>query len=151
MDPRSYIIRSMRLQQSDNKPQSVRVIVSRNFIKNIRRDNGPSRRQKSEDRMRFASSHRRQTQRQVFYAICSQYLLDCCEMLPPTTYQPHRSLPPTNGNDLRTFGTFRATCVYFDFVSDYWLALYEVGIVQEYTQVCRFFPIHQVGIVKCFP
>lgn len=66
MDPRPYIIRSMRLQQSNNKPLSARLIVSRNFIKNIGHDNGTFRRQKSEERMRFASSRRRQTRATYF-------------------------------------------------------------------------------------
>lgn len=101
---RPYIIPSMRLQQSNNKPLSARLIVWRNFIKNIGHDNRTFRRQKSEERMRFASS-RRQTRatdflRNVRHKERSFVARGCFH--PQVSSTAHRSLR-TIGSD---FGTF---------------------------------------------
>lgn len=82
----------------NNKPLSVLPIVWRNFIKNIGRYNRMSRRQKSEERMRFASIHRRQTYCGDFLRnLCNKKILIVCRarMFPPT-FQRGSSLITNN-------------------------------------------------------
>lgn len=117
--PRTFFIRSIRYINRTTW-HCILSIVWRNVIKKFGRCKATMGRrnykvQTSEERMRFASSHRRQTVRWSF----TQYLLNkdsvsrCVERgcFHPQFKMGHRSLP-TIGNDFTSFRSFWATSVW---------------------------------------